>query len=137
MERRLGAYVENLYRLGMEFNPDWVLNVRQNEQVSLEDLGANVAKLVKQGVTGWVCAADHQAYHLVNELKKHKISVPEDCSITGFDGVRPPSGLPQLTTVKVAFKDMGVSSVVSLLRTVSNPTAGSQAYPDFGYHHQG
>ena len=123
VERRLGAYVENLYRLGMEFNPDWVLNVRQNEQVSLEDLGANVAKLVKKGVTGWVCAADHQAYHLVNELKEHKVSVPEDCSVTGFDGVRPPRGLPQLTTVKVAFKDMGVSSVVSLLRTVSNPTS--------------
>lgn len=123
VERRLGAYVENLYRLGIEFDPDLVLNVRQNEQVSLEDLGANVAKLTKKGVTGWVCAADHQAYHLVNELKKHGVSVPKDCSVTGFDGIKHLRGVPQLTTVKVAFKDMGVSSVVSLLRTVSNPTA--------------
>ena len=123
VERRLGAYVENLYRLGMDFDPELVLNVRQNEQVSLEDLGTKVAKLVKKGVTGWVCAADHQAYHLTQELKKHKVLVPKHCSITGFDGVRPPKGSPQLTTVKVAFKDMGISSVVTLLRTVSNPTA--------------
>lgn len=123
VEHRLGAYVENLYRLGMEFNPQLVLNVRQNEQISLEDLGSEVARLVKKGVTGWVCAADHQAYHLIGELKKHGLSVPGDCSITGFDGVRPPRGMPQLTTIKVAFQDMGVSSVVSLLRAASNPTA--------------
>jgi LacI family transcriptional regulator len=123
VERRLGAYVENLYHLGLEFNPDYVLNVRHDEQVSLEDLGVNVAKLVKEGVTGWVCAADHQAYHLINELKKHGVSVPGDCSITGFDGIKPPRGLPQLTTVQVAFRDLGVSSVVTLLRVLNNPTA--------------
>lgn len=123
VERRLGAYVENLYRLGLDFDPELVLNVRHDEQVSLEDLGLNVAKLAKKGVTGWVCAADHQAYHLLNELKKHGVSVPADCSITGFDGINRPRGLPQLTTVHVAFKDMGISSVVTLLRAVAHPTA--------------
>ena len=123
VERRLGAYVENLYRLGLEFDTDLVLNVRQDEQIDLEVLGAQVADFVRQGVTAWVCAADHQAYHLISELKKHGLSVPGDCSVTGFDGINHPRGLPQLTTVKVSFKDMGISSVVSLLRTVSNPTA--------------
>lgn len=123
VERRLGAYVENLYRLGIEFNQDYVLNLRHDEQIGLEALGANVAKLVKQGVTGWVCAADHQAYHLINELKKHGVSVPTDCSVTGFDGIKPPRGMPQVTTVQVAFREMGISSVVSLLRALSDPTA--------------
>ncbi len=123
VERRLGAYVENLYRLGMEFDSEQVLNVRQDEQISLEDLAANVARQVKKGVTGWVCAADHQAYHLITELKKHKVAVPRDCSITGFDGVKPARGLSQLTTVRVAFKDIGISSVLSLLKTANNPTA--------------
>lgn len=123
VERRLGAYVENLYRLELNFNPDWVLNVRHDEQISLEGLGKKVAKFVKQGVTGWVCAADHQAYHLIKELRKHGLSVPGDCSITGFDGIKRHSGLPQLTTIRVPFKDMGISSVISLQRRILHPTA--------------
>jgi LacI family transcriptional regulator len=123
VERRLGAYVEYLYRLGLEFDPKLVLNVRHDEQISLEGLGLQVANYVKKGVTAWVCAADHQAYHLVNELKKHGVSVPGDCSVTGFDGIIRPHGVPQITTVRVAFKDLGISSIVCLKRTIENPTA--------------
>lgn len=123
VERRLGAFVGNLHRLGLEFDPDLVLNVRHDEQISLEGLAERVAQFVQRGVTAWVCAADHQAYHLINELKKLGVEVPRDCSVTGFDGIKPPRGLPQVTTVQIPFKDIGISSVVSLQRRFSEPNS--------------
>lgn len=120
--RRLGAYVENLYRLGLTFDPDLVLNVRRQDQIPLEELSRQVAGLTRNGVTGWVCAADHQAYRLLADLKTLGVRVPGDCSVTGFDGVKPPRGLPQLTTMRTPFRDMGFSAVVSLLRRVDNPS---------------
>ncbi|MEZ5278807.1 MAG: LacI family DNA-binding transcriptional regulator [Opitutaceae bacterium] len=121
--RRVGAYLENLYRLGLEIEPDHILNVRGENSMPLDELSNRVARLVRQGVTGWVCAADHQAYPLLVDLKNRGIRVPHDCSITGFDGIRPPRGLPQLTTMRTPFREMGISSVVSLLRKIDQPSA--------------
>ncbi len=121
VERRLGAYVENLYRLGLELDPDIILNLRRDEQIPLDELANLVAKHTQSGVTAWVCAADHQAYHLIRDLKERGIRVPEDCSITGFDGLKPPKGMPQVTTIRVPFKDMGISAVSSLLRKINHP----------------
>lgn len=123
VERRFGAYVENLYRLGLDFDPAIVLNLRRNEQMPLDQLSAQVARLVGAGVTGWVCAADHQAFRLLQDLRDLGVDVPGDCSITGFDGVTPPPGLPTLTTVKTPFREIGVSSVVSLLRRIGQRSA--------------
>ena len=121
--RRLGGYVETLYRLGLPFDPDLVLNMGRDEQISLESLADQVAQFVGKGVTAWVCAADHQAYHLITQLKKRGVLVPRHCSITGFDGIKPPPGSPQVTTVRIPFKDMGISSVVSLQRRILQPTS--------------
>lgn len=123
VERRLGAYVENLYRLGLDFDPKLVLNVRQSDHVPLDTLSGEVARLVREGVTGWVCAADHQAYRLLGDLITLGVKVPEECSITGFDGVQPPEGMPRLTTVRQPFRDMGLSAVVSLLRRSADPSS--------------
>lgn len=121
VERRLGAYVENIYRLGLELDPSLILNLRPHEHIPLDVLASQVAEHARKGVTAWICAADHQAYHLIEELRKHGVRVPEDCSITGFDGVAPPPGLPQATTIRVPFRDVGISAISSLLRKIDHP----------------
>lgn len=121
--RRLGVYVENLYRLGVEFDPRLTLNVNRDDQIPLDDLARQVAALVRDGVTAWVCAADHQAYWLLDALDRLGVRVPEDCSITGFDGVKPPDGKAQLTTVRAPLREIGFSSVISLLRRIGHRSA--------------
>ncbi len=121
MYRRFGAYVDSLFRLGIDFDPDICLNVRKGQNLDVDQLSETVAQNVRDGVTAWVCAADHQAYRLIADLKKQAIRVPEDCSITGFDGIETPPGLPQLTSIKVPFEEMGVSSVIRLLERMKNP----------------
>lgn len=121
MYRRFGAYVESLFRHGLDFEPELCLNVRKGQELDADQLAEIVGKKVRDGVTAWVCAADHQAYRLIADLKKQAIGVPEDCSITGFDGIEPPPGLPRLTSIKVPFEEMGVSSVIRLLERMKNP----------------
>ena len=123
VERRFGAWVESLYRYRLPFREDRVINVHREGQIEVEEVEQAAMKMIEEGVTGIVCAADHQAYHLVQSLRNRGVRVPEDVSVTGFDGESPPAGLPQLTTIRTPFRDIGVSSVVSLLRRVTHPSA--------------
>ncbi len=122
--RRFGAYAESLQRLDLDYRPEWVINVRDSERCNPSAVARRVADLVRrEGVTGWICAADHQAYHLMVDLKDLGIRVPEDCSVTGFDGIDAPPGARTLTTVKVPYEDMGVSSVIRLRGRIEHPVA--------------
>src|SRR5690606_13378966 len=68
--RRFSGYVEAIFNLGLEFNENWVINVRRNlPPVKPPQVADTVARLVReQRVTAWVCAADHQAYQLAQDL---------------------------------------------------------------------
>jgi LacI family transcriptional regulator len=123
--RRFGAYVEALFSLGLPFNPVWALNVHKaGPHIKWENVTDYVVQRMKEdGVTAWVCAADHQAYRLIEELGARGIRVPQDCSVTGFDGLQPPPSLPQLTSIRVPHEDIGASAVARLLSRIVNPKA--------------
>jgi LacI family transcriptional regulator len=123
VERRFGAFVESLYRYELAFDDSRIVNVHRHHQIEPDAVVERVIGMYRSGVTGIVCAADHQAYALVKALKGRGIRVPEDLSVTGFDGIRPPEGQLQMTTVAMPFRDIGISSAVSLLRRVSHPSA--------------
>ena len=124
--RRFSAYAEGIFQYGLTFDPNWVINVHGKGPTLTESgsIADRVAHLVREeGVTAWVCAADHQAYQLVSDLRDRGINVPQDCSVTGFDGIEPPPGLPKLTTLGVAHADVGGSAVARLLSRVMHPTS--------------
>lgn len=123
VERRFGAFVEHLYRYHLPFHEDRIINVRRDEQIEPDEVVERIVKLVENGVTGIVCAADHQAYPIVVALRARGIRVPEDVSVTGFDGEPPPDGHSQLATIRSPLRDIGVSSVVALLRRVTLASA--------------
>ena len=123
VERRFGAFMESLYRYHLPFQEDRVINVHRDGQIEPEEVVKRVIKLIEKGVTGIICAADHQAYPLIRALQEQGIRIPEDVSVTGFDGENPPDDIPQLTTINTPFRDIGISSVVSLIRRVALPSA--------------
>jgi LacI family transcriptional regulator len=123
--RRFGAYAEGIFGEGLDFHPEWAINVHKNSP-ALEPpaLAREVARLTREAkVTAWVCAADHQAYHLVQDLRALGLNVPRDCSVTGFDGIEPPPGAPRLTSMRVAHEDIGSSALVRLTSRMLNPQA--------------
>ena len=123
--QRFGGYVEGLFSLGLEFNPAWVLNIhRDSPRLDTVRLCDHVIRhLQNDRVTAWVCAADHQAYQLMQDLKTRGVRVPEDVSVTGFDGLEPPAHLPRVASMQVPHEDIGMAGVSRLLNRFVHPTS--------------
>lgn len=123
--RRFSGYVEALFYQGLEFHPEWVINVHKNSpRLQPPDVSATVARLFQEDqVTAWVCAADHQAYPLMQDLSARGIRVPEDCSITGFDGLAPPAGQRRVTSMRVSHEHIGSSALTRLVNRISHPAS--------------
>src|SRR5258708_9028311 len=123
--RRFAAYVEGLFTQGLEFQQDWALNVHKAAaRFSIAQLAEKVAaKIRNDRVTAWVCAADHQAYQLIQDLRARGIRVPEDCSVTGFDGIAPPMGMEPVATLRVPLEDIGGSALIRVLNRIAHPHA--------------
>jgi LacI family transcriptional regulator len=123
--RRFSGYVEALFSLGLEFRPEWVINVhKQAPRLSPVGVTEAVVQRIRQdGVTAWVCAADHQAYPLMQDLQSLGLRVPEDCSITGFDGLEPPVGLRRATSMRVPHEHIGSSALARLVNRIQHPHA--------------
>ena len=67
-----------------------------------------MAKRTREGVTAWLCVADHQAYDVVKGLEARGLSVPKDVSVSGFDGIKQQgeAGL-DLTTIQIPYREIG------------------------------
>lgn len=124
--RRFGSFAEALFDHGLSLDPSWVFNVgaHQKPLPTHEALASGVkAALRRDRVTAWVCAADHQAYQLISDLRALGVQVPRDCSVTGFDGNEPPPGLPALMTLRVPNEHIGESAVAQLFTRLLYPRA--------------
>ncbi|MBN2068364.1 MAG: LacI family DNA-binding transcriptional regulator [Opitutales bacterium] len=119
-DRRFGTYLEHMYLSGLKVNPENIINMLPGRRIATNDIAEYLAGRTRAGATAWVFAADHQAYYTLPGLKKYGIEVPRDCSITGFDGMLPPEGLPQLTTVAVPLEEIGFSAVHELERKMTS-----------------
>jgi LacI family transcriptional regulator len=123
--RRFGGYVEALFYYGLEFNPAWVINVHKNRpRLTPSQIADTVAATIQSdGLTAWVCAADHQAYPLMQELQTRGVRVPEDCSITGFDGLEPPPGSRRATSMRVPHEQIGSSALNRVINRIEHPSS--------------
>jgi len=123
--RRFGAYVEAMFSVGLQFHPDWTINVHKaGPHIKEDGITEQVMQRIRDDrVTAWVCAADHQAYRLMEELNARGVRVPEDCSVTGFDGLEPPQSLRRLASIRVPHEDIGSSAVARLLNRIVLPNS--------------
>ncbi|HZZ57609.1 MAG TPA: LacI family DNA-binding transcriptional regulator [Opitutaceae bacterium] len=123
--RRFGGYVQGLCAHGLEIRPDWSCNVAKNaprlDAAGVADFAA--LRVRSDGVTAFVCAADHQAYQLIHDLKARGLRVPGDVSVTGFDGLEPPAGLPRVASMRVPHQEIGHSAVARLISRILHPKA--------------
>jgi DNA-binding LacI/PurR family transcriptional regulator len=92
---------------------------------SLEGGQAATTRMLRQGVTGVICASDVLALGAIRAVRRAGLSVPGDVSVVGFDD----SGWlnctdPPLTTVRQPIESMGKAAVallVNQMESVSMP----------------
>ena len=113
--RRFSAYVEKITRMGWQYREEDVVNVHPSRHLTFEESYDRVRERTHKGVTAWVCAADHQAYDLVDGLMQRGLSVPGDVSVTGFDGIRTPAGKLPLTTIEIPYREIGMAGTRRLV----------------------
>jgi LacI family transcriptional regulator len=106
--RRYGAYLEKLTSLGLRPNLDDVVIAEDVGDGFVDAAREKILRLIRDGVTAWICAADHQAYDLIAWLQRQGVAVPRDVSVTGFDGIACPAGSPVLSTVEIPYRQIGV-----------------------------
>ncbi|MFP4281336.1 MAG: LacI family DNA-binding transcriptional regulator [Opitutales bacterium] len=123
VHHRFGSYVETLFQLGLDFRQDRVLNLRPRERWDSAGVADRAVKAIEKGTTAFVCAADHQAYEMHRLLADRGVRVPEDCSLTGFDGIEPPPGQGAIATVRVPYDEIGRSAFHQLIRRIEYPMA--------------
>jgi LacI family transcriptional regulator len=122
--RRFSGFAAGLGSQGLWLNQDWVLNAGCGPRLAPQQVAEKAARAVMDsGVTAWVCAADHQAYPLIQSLQSRGIRVPQDCSVTGFDGLEPPAGLPRATSVRVAHEHIGSSALTRMINRIMYPSS--------------
>lgn len=124
--RRFAAFSQAMIERDLVFDARWVFNVGGAGQTcgNADELADAVSRAIKRDrVTAWVCAADHQAYQLISDLRARGMRVPQDVSITGFDGNEPPPGLPPLTTLHVSNEQVGEAAVAQLTSRLLYPRA--------------
>ena len=117
---RFSAYFEKLFASGLDYNPDDVVNVAR-PAISEEEAQSRMHARTKDGVTAWVCAADYSAYSAINYLTAQGMKIPVEVSVTGFDGIKPPTGSPAATTLDVPFREIGMTGARRLLDLIKTP----------------
>lgn len=119
--RRYSAFTDQLIRKSISLNEDDVINVYPDRFLTPEESIKEAIKQTKNGVTAWVCAADHVAYDLITHLENSGIKVPQDVSVVGFDGISSPLKNHKLTTIKIPHRSIGYNATKRLYDIINNP----------------
>jgi LacI family transcriptional regulator len=113
--RRFGAYVEHLTAQGLPVRLEDTISVGPRNAEPWGAARDHALERTRHGVTAWICANDHQAYELIAHFQKHGLRVPQDVSVTGFDGIARPAAAPDLSTVQIPYHQIGVTGGKRLL----------------------
>jgi DNA-binding LacI/PurR family transcriptional regulator len=115
-ERKLRAAHAAAKRMGIDLRPSYVVRAAY----SRESGQAAATRLLKEGVTGIVCASDPLALGAVRAARRFGLRVPDDVSIVGYDD----SALmnctdPPLTTVRQPIEPMGRAAIDLLVSLIN------------------
>jgi DNA-binding LacI/PurR family transcriptional regulator len=83
--------------------------------------------MLRQGVTGIICASDVLALGAVRAVRRAGLTVPGDVSVVGFDDSTWLNATdPPLTTVRQPIESMGRSAVALLVKEMEAVTANPE-----------
>jgi DNA-binding LacI/PurR family transcriptional regulator len=120
--RKLAAYATMVRRNGGTTAPELV----EHALFALEGGHAAARRLLRDGVTGIICASDPLALGAIRAARRADLSVPRDVSVVGFDD----SDLmtctePPLTTVRQPIEALGRAAVTLLMNQMEGASVAT------------
>jgi len=108
--RKMSAFVQLAERAGHSVAPV------EHTLFSLEGGQAATTRMLRQGVTGIICASDVLALGAVRAVRRAGLIVPDDVSVVGYDdSAWLNSTDPPLTTVRQPIESIGKAAVALLV----------------------
>jgi LacI family transcriptional regulator len=125
---RFAGYVDSLCQLGLEYTPDRVVDISADDLAGNEvDQEQNWSKYIdriepqiRAGVRAWMASSDWAADCVRRGLLSRGLRIPQDVSITGFDGQSDLSLECPLTTVSVPLEAMGAAALRRAVERLEN-----------------
>jgi DNA-binding LacI/PurR family transcriptional regulator len=112
--RKLAAFTEHARRRGGA-------ELVEHALFSLEGGQAATTRLLRNGVTGLICASDVLALGAVRAVRRAGLAVPGDVSVVGYDDSAFMNCTdPPLTTVRQPIESMGKAAVALLVNQMEN-----------------
>lgn len=125
-EARLSGFIQGLLDCG--HNPADAAYLRPKDWVkdAPDVLAGQVDRMVRSGVTAFVCANDYVACDIALAARQLDLRVPDDISITGYDALGPIHlGGFEFTSIDPHFIEIGRCALRLALQRVAQP-AGSR-----------
>lgn len=115
IDARIGGYREALIRRGVAPEEDWL------HHVDPEDVNA-MQQVARSGADGFICGNDYTAAHLMRNLMKCGVRIPEDVRVVGVDDLKYAKLLTvPLTTLRQPCRELGSNAVDAMIRRIENP----------------
>ncbi len=121
-QERFAGYVNGINRLGLPVEPENFLPIDSVINLGEKNI-AEICSRIRNGLTALVCANDAVAYTLIKALKENGIKVPHDVSVTGFDAIPAPAGMPVVHSIRQPMEQMGAAAMQAVLERMRNPMA--------------
>lgn len=121
---RLKSYEDTLKSLNINVRSEYLLQGRYHDPVSTEKLAAELVKL-DDPPTCIILPDDFSAIGAMTAFEKLGLSVPEDISIAGYDGILLSEFLnPKLTTFKQDTDKIGAEAAKLLIALIKKEISG-------------
>ena len=80
-------------------------------------------KAVRAGGTAVMCASDYRQLAVMRAARSEGLSVPDDLSVTGCDGILPGADLLGLTTVRIPVEEVAAAAVETMQKLLTSDSA--------------
>lgn len=131
---RIAGIYSALERRGMELHREDILDGEFRESVAYEQTKRYISKYGRKQGTVFLCLSDVMALGVMRAIHELGFSVPEDFSVTGFDGI-PIAGYttPGLTTIEQDMEEVGYRAAEVLQELMKNPDQSKDVYVPYRF----